>query len=85
MSQNSDNHPSLMNTQTDERIYISHVAREARRSHAAPVFPSPQEHSRRARILREVQEAFSALRATQFEELRRENSSFGKASLAATD
>jgi len=38
-----------------------------------PDLLNPCENSRRAKVLREVQEAFSALRATQFEELRREN------------
>jgi len=72
MSQNSDEHPSLMRTKTDERIFISSVARQSRYA-PMPDLLNPEENTRRAKVLREVQEAFSALRATQFEELRREN------------
>jgi hypothetical protein len=72
MSQNSNEHPNLMKTKTDERIFMSHVARQSRYT-PMPDLLNPEENTRRAKVLREVQEAFSALRATQFEELRREN------------
>jgi len=75
MTENNEEHPSVMKARIDERIFISQVARQARRTPSS-IFPSPHEHSRRAKVLREVQEAFSALRATQFEELRRENGAF---------
>jgi hypothetical protein len=84
MSQNSNDHPNLMRTKTDERIFMSHAARQNRRPYL-PDLLNPCENSRRAKVLREVQEAFSALRATQFEELRRENSSFGKSPIDSID
>ena len=84
MSQDNSEHPSFMRTKTDERIFLSHVARQSRYT-PMPDFLNPSENTRRAKVLREVQEAFSALRATQFEELRRENHDLAYATTASDE
>jgi hypothetical protein len=84
MSEENSDHPNIMKTKTDERIFMCEIARQARNV-PPPIVHHPHERSRRARVLREVEEAFSALRATQFEELRRENNGFAKGPITQSD